>query len=174
MPLFLSVTSAVNRPRSRLKVTNASLSLRKRRSILPTFFSAYGLELARGEYVGILEPDDYVPLDMFEELYRTASENDLDFVKADFYRFSTEEDGSMNLVYNHLDDTGKYYDRVLDPSRTPELIKLIMNTWSGIYRRAFLREHSIRHNTTQESSVIRFRLSGWNSMRLLAGPFSEN
>ncbi len=111
-----------------------------------------GLELARGEYVGILEPDDYVPLEMFEELYRTASENDLDFVKADFYRFSTEEDGSMNLVYNHLDDTGKYYDRVLDPSRTPELIKLIMNTWSGIYRRAFLREHNIRHNTTPGAS----------------------
>ena len=41
MPLFLIVISAVKRPRSVLKVTFASLSVRKSRSILLTFFSAY-------------------------------------------------------------------------------------------------------------------------------------
>lgn len=41
VPLFLIVISAVKRPRSVLKVTFASLSVRKSRSILLTFFSAY-------------------------------------------------------------------------------------------------------------------------------------
>ena len=54
-----------------------------------------------------MEPDDYVPLAMYEDLYKIAKENDLDMVKADFYRFTRNpENGNMNLVYNHLDLTG--------------------------------------------------------------------
>ena len=43
-----------------------------------------GLDKATGEYIGIVEPDDFVPLNMYEELYNKAVENDLDLVKADF------------------------------------------------------------------------------------------
>ena len=66
-----------------------------------------GLDKATGEYIGIVEPDDYVPLAMYEDLYKIAKENDLDMVKADFNRFTRNpENGNMNLVYNHLDLTG--------------------------------------------------------------------
>ncbi len=47
-----------------------------------------GIDAARGQYLGILEPDDFVPSSMFRALYRIASRNNLDFVKADFYRFT--------------------------------------------------------------------------------------
>lgn len=43
-----------------------------------------GLDAASGEYIGIVEPDDYVPLNMYEDLYKKAKEYELDFVKADF------------------------------------------------------------------------------------------
>ena len=43
-----------------------------------------GLDKATGEYIGIVEPDDFVPLSMYEDLYKVAKENELDFVKADF------------------------------------------------------------------------------------------
>ena len=61
-----------------------------------------GLDKATGEYVGIVEPDDYVPLNMFEDLYLKAKEYELDFVKAYFYRFVTSANGNMQLTYNHL------------------------------------------------------------------------
>ena len=61
-----------------------------------------GLDMATGEYIGILEPDDYVAITMYEDLYKVAKDNDLDFVKADFYRFQRGETGNMYLVYNHL------------------------------------------------------------------------
>lgn len=32
-----------------------------------------GMQNATGEYIGIVEPDDYVELDMFETLYNTAN-----------------------------------------------------------------------------------------------------
>ena len=112
-----------------------------------------GLDKATGEYIGIVEPDDYVPLNMFEDLYEIAHEKQLDFVKADFYRFMTDEEtGDMTLVYNHLDKKGTHYGKVYDPRNTPELTTFILNTWSGIYRRAFLEEHHIRHNETPGAS----------------------
>ena len=112
-----------------------------------------GLERATGEYIGIVEPDDFVPLAMYEDLYKVASENSLDFVKADFYRFTRDaETGDMNLVYNHLDSDGEAYNQVINPYEKPYVTKFIMNTWSGIYRREFLEEHHIRHNTTPGAS----------------------
>ncbi|MDO5539800.1 MAG: glycosyltransferase [Eubacteriales bacterium] len=111
-----------------------------------------GLDRATGEYIGIVEPDDFVPLNMYEDLYKVASENDLDFVKADFYRFTTEENGNMNQVYNHLDKSGLYYNQVYNPSEMPILTKFIMNTWSGIYRRKYIEENHIRHNETPGAS----------------------
>ena len=112
-----------------------------------------GISRARGEYIGILEPDDYVPCQMFEELYQVASENDLDFVKADFYRFATDAaTGNLYMVYNHLDKTGTYYNRLLNPSESPAITKFTMNTWSGIYKRSFLNKYGIRHHETPGAS----------------------
>ena len=112
-----------------------------------------GLDKATGEYVGILEPDDYVPLNMYEDLYQVAKEQDLDFVKADFYRFTTDEETQdKHMVYNHLDRTHENYNEVICPRERPLVTRFIMNTWSGIYRRAFLEEHHIRHNETPGAS----------------------
>lgn len=111
-----------------------------------------GMSKATGEYIGIVEPDDFVPVNMFGDLYKIASENDLDFVKADFYRFERAKNGDMFLSYNHLDRTDKYYNQVFDPSHTPEAIRFIMNTWSGIYKKSFLDKFNIRHNETPGAS----------------------
>ena len=37
-----------------------------------------GLDRATGEYIGIVEPDDFVDRHMYEDLYRIAKEKDLD------------------------------------------------------------------------------------------------
>lgn len=111
-----------------------------------------GLDKATGEYIGIVEPDDYVAIDMFGTLYEKAKENDLDFIKADFYRFQRSSNDDMFLSYNHLSKNKEDYNKVFNPSETPEAIRFIMNTWSGIYKREFLNEFGIRHNETPGAS----------------------
>jgi len=111
-----------------------------------------GLDRANGEYVAIVEPDDYVVPEMFEELYETAKRNDLDLVKADFYRFTRDDDGTEHLRYELLDRTKSRYGELLCPAENPQCIRFAMNTWSGIYRREFLEEHHIRHNETPGAS----------------------
>ena len=111
-----------------------------------------GLDRATGEYIGIVEPDDYIPLEMYEDLYEVVKEYDLDFVKADFYRFTRDSEGSMLVLYNHLSRTPEDYNRLFDPSHTPEALRYRMNIWTGIYRRSFIEKHHIRLHETPGAS----------------------
>lgn len=57
-----------------------------------------GIKAAVGEYIGIVETDDYVSENMYEELYTVARENEVDFVKADFYRFTGQGEKKQGIL----------------------------------------------------------------------------
>ncbi len=111
-----------------------------------------GIDAAKGEYLGILEPDDYVTKNMFSDLYKIARDNDLDIVKADFYRFVVNSDGSTTTKRNSLSPDKSFYNRVLCPGEEQQTFLFIMNTWSGIYSLDFLNKWKIRHNETPGAS----------------------
>lgn len=110
-----------------------------------------GIQHASGEYIGILETDDFVPKSMYKELYEIAEREQAEIVKADFYRFRTEGE-RIERTYNRLDPSGAYYNRIINPAESPRVFRFIMNTWSGIYRRSFLEENRIAHNETPGAS----------------------
>ena len=47
----------------------------------------YGLSIAQGEYIGFVDADDWVELDMFEKLYYPAKETDSDIVMCSMNTF---------------------------------------------------------------------------------------
>lgn len=110
-----------------------------------------GLDNVTGEYVGIVEPDDYVDLTMYEILYQKAIELDLDLIKSDFNRF-IGNNGNREYFYNKLDSTDKYYNKLINLQENIEPFDFIMNTWSGIYKREFLNKNNIRHHETAGAS----------------------
>lgn len=110
-----------------------------------------GIDAATGEYIGILETDDYVSQEMYKELYNIAKANDADFVKSDFYRFTGEGENLSKAVFK-LSQNIADYNRVIEPAHYQESFGFVMNTWSGIYKRSFLQKHKIRHNETPGAS----------------------
>ena len=46
----------------------------------------HGLGIAKGKYIAIVEPDDYIAPDMYESLIQLAIETDADIIKSSFYR----------------------------------------------------------------------------------------
>ena len=111
-----------------------------------------GLDRASGEYVGIVEPDDYVDLHMYEDLYRIAKEKDLDIIKADFYRFVCNKKGEVLKSYDALSKDGSGYNEVINPKENDKIFSYVLNTWSGIYRRSFIEKYHIRHNVSPGAS----------------------
>ena len=110
-----------------------------------------GLDIACGEYIGIVESDDFIQPDMYETLYKIAKEKDLDIIKSDFYRYY-DADGTVRTIYEKLVKAGGRYNEVIDPKEDVSVFKNMVNTWSGIYKRSFIEEHHIRHNTTPGAS----------------------
>ncbi len=110
-----------------------------------------GFDAAVGEYIGICESDDYIEPDMYEILYNTAKTNNLDVVKSDYMTFRTVN-GNRKQEYEQTCTDIKYYNKVLIPKVTKEMFRFQMNTWTGIYRKDFIRENNIRHNETPGAS----------------------
>ena len=111
-----------------------------------------GLDAATGKYMGIVETDDFVAHDMFEQLYKLAEKNNVDFIKADFYRFTAPPTGALKKRYAEVCTKNDFYNRVFKPGDNPESITFYPCTWSGIYNIDFLRRWKIRHNETPGAS----------------------
>lgn len=105
-----------------------------------------GIKRARGEYIGILEPDDYLDVHAFERLYQLANWHRADIVKANYYLLKGETSRKNSVISPK--DTGK----VLNPRRDQFLFQLPPAIWSAIYRREFLIENSIEFLPTPGAS----------------------
>lgn len=106
-----------------------------------------GLAAAVGKYVAVLETDDYVEPDMYEELYLLAESYELDYVTADFDRVVTLSDGYVKRkTVSIFEEESPLYNSVHNFSENAYLYANDYNIWKGIYRRSFLEEQDIRFN----------------------------
>ncbi|MDE7430775.1 MAG: glycosyltransferase, partial [Lachnospiraceae bacterium] len=111
-----------------------------------------GLDMARGEYIGIVEPDDYIERNMYKALYEIAVQENLDFIKADFNYFK-DINGKREFICEQIaQNNDNLYNRVISPEEYPIVFKFPIYTWSGIYRRTFISANHIRHNETPGAS----------------------
>lgn len=115
-----------------------------------------GFDMATGEYIGIIESDDYAELDMFEKLYNCAKENDCDVVKSGFfYYFSTPKViNTPNPVATKATSTNTFCPSTFFESNMErvEFFNIKPTIWSAIYRKDFIRENKIRFNETPGAS----------------------
>lgn len=107
-----------------------------------------GLGSARGEYIGIVESDDYALPEMFERLYITAEKNNAEVVKANYYQVFSENE-RKDFIENL---NGLSYEKVIHPVEELELFRKTPSIWSGIYSRSFLEHNQILFHETPGAS----------------------
>ena len=84
---------------------------------------------------------------MLEVLYDKAKNHELDFVKSDYYRFFGEGE-KIYKNYFKIDESELLYNKIISTSKNHDSFKVLMNTWTGLYKTSFLRKNNIRHNET--------------------------
>lgn len=114
---------------SRIKIINneKNLGVAKSRNI--------ALEVAKGEYIGFVDGDDYVRQDFFYKLYRKAKENDSDIVK-----------GSCKMVMPNGELREHWYNR--SPIVAKKKKKFLPahyshGFWLSIYKRKLFEENEL-------------------------------
>lgn len=105
-----------------------------------------GLQKATGEYIGIVESDDYIELNAFERLYQLAKEFNADIVRSNYYHYK----GGKNTKFSYIEPTDTL--RVIDPISRTWIFYQAPAIWSAIYKREFLEENKINFLPTPGAS----------------------
>lgn len=119
-----------------------------------------GFSLAQGEYLGIIESDDFIKPEMFEKLYLAASQHNADIVKSNFYRYwsvPSERTEKANLLKRFAKNTP------VSAKEYPALYTTMPTVWSAIYKTSFIHQHNIGFLETPGASYqdVAFTFKIW-------------
>jgi glycosyltransferase involved in cell wall biosynthesis len=109
-----------------------------------------GLDEATGEWIAIVEPDDWIGLEMYRRMldyyhsFDVRTQQGIDIIKTPYWRMwmpDTDEQRKLNCSYR----------RRVHPDRQPfavrdaiHLLRHHPSIWSALYRRAFIKSKAIR------------------------------
>ena len=102
-----------------------------------------GIREAKGEYVAIVETDDFIDAGMFSVLYEKAQQNHVDYVKGAGRNYVCI---SEKVFFES--DIDKYEGwgiegKVINPADYPELLYKDRFLWLGLYKTSFLRDNEV-------------------------------
>lgn len=121
-----------------------------------------GLDEARGEFIAILESDDFMEPNGLESLHRAITVHDADVAKANFWLY-----WSTPTVREEFFEVfpPKDCDRPVDPSVEHDIFYAKPSIWSAMYRKGFLDDRGIRFLETPGASFqdLSFTFKVWAS-----------
>lgn len=104
-----------------------------------------GLKSASGEYIGIVESDDFVEDNAFERLYALATGHDVNVVRSTFF----ETEAGIDIREKMRTDL---FDNVFDPVVENVDFEFSLPIWNCIYKKEFLSRNRIWFNETSGAS----------------------
>ena len=118
-----------------------------------------GLDEARGEYIAILESDDFMESNTLGSLYEAAKRNIARAVKANLYFYWSKP--RPRNEKNQL--IGEDVPELVDPREFHELFWYMPSIWSALYERGYLDENGIRFLETPGASYqdLAFTFKVW-------------
>ena len=98
-----------------------------------------GLEIASGEYIGFVDSDDWVALDMFEKMYNLAKLGNTDITMCQAQLYDDKEQRIYCDDYYSLKNLEKMGNNVFSIEETKEeILNINVVLWNKIYKREFL------------------------------------
>lgn len=99
-----------------------------------------GLKKAVGEYVGIVESDDFIERDAFEIMYNLAKKKNVEVVKSNFYEYYTDQRRDVGRSNMFL---LQEVEKIIDPRKNRHIFYEQPSIWSAIYKNDFLKKNDI-------------------------------
>ena len=101
-----------------------------------------GIEAAQGEFIGLVESDDWIEPDMYEVLYEKIKDSDADFIVSDFFVIKDSE----KFIYNvhPYFPTKPLNDAIINLSTHPQMLLQPAYPWNKLYRKSFLTSNNIK------------------------------
>lgn len=117
-----------------------------------------GIEHANGQYLSILDSDDFFEPDLLEKVYKRAIDTDADIVIYDGYEFDerihTDKEAGYILRREYLPDTAEIFAPSENANR---LFQMTLGAaWNCLFRRTYIAEHGIRFHSFHHADDLGF------------------
>ena len=104
-----------------------------------------GISIAKGDYIGIVESDDWIEPDMYEKLYKRAVSTDSDITKCSFYVYNSKKNPNNNKYGSgqELQNIKNFPDTPFAIEDCPSLLIFHASIWSCLYRSDFIKSQKV-------------------------------
>ncbi len=106
-----------------------------------------GFDIATGEYISIIESDDFIEPTMYEEMYEYAKKLDADVVKTPYYEYwdkHGEKDEKIQLCFWYAKTKDVPENKLFSIEDYPILMGIHPSIWAGIYKNEYIKNKNIR------------------------------
>lgn len=105
-----------------------------------------GIEIAKGDYIGFADSDDYCHVEQFEKLYNNAKENNSDIAMCSFFVDNTKEIKPVNIAFDSLCSSNDEIKNRIISCFYGEYVHGLNSLWIKIFKRSMLMNNNIRMN----------------------------
>ncbi|WP_227936341.1 glycosyltransferase family 2 protein [Alkalihalobacillus deserti] len=119
-----------------------------------------GIQLAKGEFIGFVDPDDWINVTMYQDMYQTAITDRADIVMCSYIRefgsHSKEKDFQLDekVLYKDRDVQSKMMRRLIGPVNeeiaSPELLDAWGTVWSKLYKTEIIKGNKVTFTDLSE------------------------
>lgn len=106
-----------------------------------------GLKAARGEYIGVVESDDFIDPEMYQKMTLVGFDNDADIVKSLFYFYRKVDQPQVGFRFKPHE-----YNSIKTNMELPDFCFKYGSYWSAIYKKSMLQNNDIWYDEMPEPS----------------------
>ncbi|MDD2972944.1 MAG: glycosyltransferase [Lachnospiraceae bacterium] len=125
-----------------------------------------GIAIAKGKYIGFVDGDDWVDVNMFKSMYETAENNDSDVVVCDVKKiFVSENRESVEISLPEQSgqiDIGKYIKDGLNPAYS----------WNKIYKKEIWNKYKFKKMVYEDLDIVLTILSNCKIVSYVQKPYN--
>lgn len=112
-----------------------------------------GILASHGEYISILETDDYIEPTMFEILYDIAAKENVDYVDADYKEFFIMDNCEYKIVHKKYYNYNEYNRKLIGKeAKLSGILSDITANWTALYKKDFLINNNLFYHESPGAS----------------------
>ncbi|ADG70800.1 glycosyltransferase family 2 protein [Brachyspira murdochii] len=148
------------------KIDNRIILIENKKNMGMGYNRDVGIKIAKGEYIGFVDSDDYIDENYFYELYNTSKKYDADLTKTENIEiYNKNYERKSNLKHkNEIIEEGLYKSSINNfiislNNYKNRNITVVTTVWSKLFKREFILKNNIMFNSIRNGEDLCFVLT---------------